>query len=97
MRRRSRPRNNCGFDSLKKNRNLQGEGARDEGNLIYLAGNTKDVQWRSPEKSPQLWFGKRKLIHAVVAEGDKTLKMSGYPAISEKGVLGKGDMGLQTT
>ncbi len=38
-----------------------------------------------------------KLAHAVVTEGGKTLRMSGFPAISEKGVVGKGDMGLQTT
>jgi len=46
---------------------------------------------------PDYGFGKRKLPHAVVTEGGKTLRMSGYPAISEKGVIGKGDMGVQTT
>jgi len=46
---------------------------------------------------PDYGFGGRKLGHAVVTEGGKTLRMSGYPAISEKGIVGKGDMGIQTT
>ncbi len=45
---------------------------------------------------PDYGFGARNLPHAVVTEGGKTLRMSGFPAISEKGVLGKGDMGVQT-
>ncbi len=45
---------------------------------------------------PDYGFGGRNLPHAVVTEGGKTLRMSGFPAISEKGVLGKGDMGVQT-
>jgi enamine deaminase RidA (YjgF/YER057c/UK114 family) len=46
---------------------------------------------------PDYGFGNKKLGHAVVTEGGKTLRMSGYPAISEKGIVGKGDMGIQTT
>ena len=33
--------------------------------------------------------------HAVVTQGGKTLRMSGYPAISHEGIVGKGDMGIQ--
>lgn len=33
--------------------------------------------------------------HAVVTEGGRTLRMSGYPAISKDGIVGKGDMGVQ--
>jgi 2-iminobutanoate/2-iminopropanoate deaminase len=33
--------------------------------------------------------------HAVVTEGGRTLRMSGYPAISTGGIVGKGDMGVQ--
>lgn len=46
---------------------------------------------------PDYGFGGRKLCHAVVTEGGKTLRMSGYPAISVDGIVGKGDMGIQTT
>jgi enamine deaminase RidA (YjgF/YER057c/UK114 family) len=46
---------------------------------------------------PHYGFGRMGLTHTVVTEGGKTLKMSGYPAISDNGVVGKGDMGLQTT
>ncbi len=42
-------------------------------------------------------FGGGNLGHAVVTEGGKVLRMSGYPAISENGIIGKGDMGIQTT
>ena len=46
---------------------------------------------------PDYGFGGKKLGHAVVTEGGKTLRMSGYPALSEKGIVGVGDMGIQTT
>ena len=45
---------------------------------------------------PDYGFGNRKLPDAVVTEGGKTLRMSGFPAISENGIVGKGDMGIQT-
>lgn len=43
------------------------------------------------------WYGSAKITHAVVTQGGRTLRMSGYPAISENGVVGKGDMGVQMT
>ena len=47
---------------------------------------------------PEYGLGTGKgLGHAVVTSGGRTLRMSGYPSISEEGVLGKGDMGVQTT
>lgn len=46
---------------------------------------------------PDYGVGGKNLGHAVVTEGGKTLRMSGFPAIGEKGVVGKGDMGIQTT
>ncbi len=47
---------------------------------------------------PEYGLGTGKgLGHAVVTSGGRTLRMSGYPSISEEGVIGKGDMGLQTT
>ncbi len=46
---------------------------------------------------PDYGIGGRKLGHAVIFEGGKVLLMSGYPALSENGVVGKGDMGIQVT
>ena len=46
---------------------------------------------------PAYGFGGRGFAHAVVTEGGKTLRMSGFPAISREGVVGKGDLGVQTT
>ncbi len=46
---------------------------------------------------PAYGFGGRGFAHAVVTEGGKTLRMSGFPAISREGVVGKGDIGQQTT
>ena len=37
-----------------------------------------------------------KIAHAIVTQGGKTLRMSGYPAIGPEGIIGKGDMGIQT-
>lgn len=37
-----------------------------------------------------------KIAHGVVSTGCKTLRMSGYPAIGPKGIIGKGDMRVQT-
>ena len=43
--------------------------------------------------APNFGFGNNVGIgHAVVTEGGKTLRMSGYPAISTEGIVGKGDM-----
>jgi enamine deaminase RidA (YjgF/YER057c/UK114 family) len=36
------------------------------------------------------------IAHAVVTDGRKTLRMSGWPAISQQGIVGKGDMRAQT-
>jgi enamine deaminase RidA (YjgF/YER057c/UK114 family) len=36
------------------------------------------------------------IAHGVVTEGGKTLRMSGWPAISQQGIVGKGDMRAQT-
>lgn len=48
--------------------------------------------------APNFGFGNEVGIgHAVVTEGGKTLRMSGYPAISTDGIVGKGDMGVQMT
>ncbi len=48
--------------------------------------------------APNFGFGNNVGIgHAVVTEGGKTLRMSGYPAISTEGIVGKGDMGAQMT
>jgi len=46
---------------------------------------------------PDYGFGGKQLTHAIVTEGGKVLRMSGFPAISDHGVVGKGDIGLQTT
>lgn len=37
-----------------------------------------------------------KSAHGVVSTGNKTLRMSGYPAIGPNGIVGKGDMRVQT-
>ena len=36
------------------------------------------------------------IAHGVVSEGGKTLRMSGWPAIGPQGIIGKGDMRVQT-
>jgi enamine deaminase RidA (YjgF/YER057c/UK114 family) len=46
---------------------------------------------------PAYGFGGRGFAHAIVTHGGKTLRMSGFPAISTDGVVGKGDIGAQTT
>jgi enamine deaminase RidA (YjgF/YER057c/UK114 family) len=46
---------------------------------------------------PDYGTGGIKFTHAIVTEGGKTLRMSGFPAISKNGVVGKGDMGIQVT
>jgi len=38
-----------------------------------------------------------RIAHAVVTEGGRTLRMSGWPAISKNGIVGVGDMGEQMT
>ena len=37
-----------------------------------------------------------KIAHAIVTQGGHTLRMSGYPAIGPDGIIGKGDMRVQT-
>ena len=37
-----------------------------------------------------------KIAHAIVTAGGRTLRMSGYPAIGPRGIVGKGDMRAQT-
>jgi len=37
-----------------------------------------------------------RIAHAVVTKGGYTLRMSGYPAIGPEGIIGKGDMRVQT-
>lgn len=37
-----------------------------------------------------------RIAHAMVTKGGYTLRMSGYPAIGAQGIIGKGDMRLQT-
>jgi enamine deaminase RidA (YjgF/YER057c/UK114 family) len=64
---------------------------------IYLPEVEKMYDATLLQILPDYGFGNKKLGHAVVTEGGKTLRMSGYPAISEKGIVGKGDMGIQTT
>jgi len=46
---------------------------------------------------PAYGFGGRGFSHAIVTQGGKTLRMSGFPAISKSGIVGKGDIGVQTT
>lgn len=42
-------------------------------------------------------FGDRKQTHAVITEGGRILRMTGIPALSENGIVGTGDMGIQMT
>jgi enamine deaminase RidA (YjgF/YER057c/UK114 family) len=44
-----------------------------------------------PEYSPV------RIAHAVVTQGGRMLRMSGWPAISKHGIVGVGDMGVQMT
>ena len=37
-----------------------------------------------------------RIAHAIVTRGGNTLRMSGYPAIGPDGIIGKGDMRVQT-
>ncbi len=37
-----------------------------------------------------------RIAHAIVTRGGNTLRMSGYPAIGPGGIIGKGDMRVQT-
>ena len=37
-----------------------------------------------------------RIAHAIVTNGGNTLRMSGYPAIGPDGIIGKGNMHLQT-
>jgi enamine deaminase RidA (YjgF/YER057c/UK114 family) len=54
--------------------------------LFYARTLHKDI----PEYQPV------KIAHAIVTKGGYTLRMSGYPAIGPDGIIGKGDMGVQT-
>ena len=36
------------------------------------------------------------IAHAIVTHGGNTMRMSGYPAIGPDGIIGKGDMRVQT-
>ncbi len=48
--------------------------------------------------APSYGFGNEVgFAHAVVTEGGKTLRMSGYPSISTNGLVGKGNMRAQMT
>ena len=37
-----------------------------------------------------------RIAHAIVTKGGNTLRMSGYPAIGPDGIIGRGDMRVQT-
>ena len=37
-----------------------------------------------------------RIAHAIVTQGGNTLRMSGYPAIGEHGIIGRNDMRVQT-
>lgn len=37
-----------------------------------------------------------RIAHAIVTRGGQTLRMSGYPAIGPNGIIGKGNMHVQT-
>lgn len=37
-----------------------------------------------------------RIAHAIVTKGGNTLRMSGYPAIGPNGIIGRGDMRMQT-
>ena len=48
--------------------------------------------------APSMGFGREVgIAHAVVTEGGKTLRMSGYPSVTANGLIGKGQMGVQMT
>ena len=53
---------------------------------FYAASLHRDI----PEYQPV------KIAHAIVTRGGNTLRMSGYPAIGPNGIIGKGDMRMQT-
>src|SRR4051794_20196673 len=53
---------------------------------FYAGSLHKDI----PEYKPT------KIAHAIVTRGGNTLRMSGYPAIGRDGIIGKGDMRVQT-
>jgi len=53
---------------------------------FYAGSLHKDI----PEYKPI------KIAHAIVTKGGNTLRMSGYPAIGREGIIGKGDMRVQT-
>jgi enamine deaminase RidA (YjgF/YER057c/UK114 family) len=53
---------------------------------FYAGSLHKDV----PEYKPI------RIAHAIVTRGGNTLRMSGYPAIGPDGIIGKGDMRVQT-
>ena len=53
---------------------------------FYASSLHKDI----PEYKPI------KIAHAIVTKGGYTLRMSGYPAIGRDGIIGKGDMRVQT-
>ena len=53
---------------------------------FYAGSLHKDI----PEYKPI------KIAHAIVTRGGNTLRMSGYPAIGPDGIIGKGDMRVQT-
>lgn len=53
---------------------------------FYAASLHKDI----PE------YQSIRIAHAIVTRGGNTLRMSGYPAIGPGGIIGKGDMRVQT-
>ena len=53
---------------------------------FYAGSLHKDI----PEYKPI------RIAHAIVTKGGNTLRMSGYPAIGPDGIIGKGDMRVQT-
>jgi enamine deaminase RidA (YjgF/YER057c/UK114 family) len=46
---------------------------------------------------PDYGSGGKQLTHAVMTDAGKVLRMSGFPAIGDRGDVGKGDIGPQTT
>jgi enamine deaminase RidA (YjgF/YER057c/UK114 family) len=42
-------------------------------------------------------YGPVRIAHAVVVQGGRMLRMSGWPAIGKNGIIGIGDMGEQMT
>jgi enamine deaminase RidA (YjgF/YER057c/UK114 family) len=53
---------------------------------FYAGSLHKDI----PEYKPI------RIAHAIVTNGGNTLRMSGYPSIGRDGIIGKGDMRVQT-